>query len=183
MGKENRATLKTFFETGDKPTQAQFADLIDSLFALLDTNIVDKTITVNIQTFGTGAGGKILKGGNAVIQFNEFGLDDITISSDDGSFAAGGTMFNASNESSLYFDGQLGFTITAVAAVINFPGVGAIVIGDASPFPVTALMIVKANTTSLKNLQTFANNAAALAGGLIIDDTYKTATGELRIVV
>ncbi|MBN1185773.1 MAG: hypothetical protein JXB49_26055 [Bacteroidales bacterium] len=27
-----RATLKTWFETGDKPTQAQFAELIDSLF-------------------------------------------------------------------------------------------------------------------------------------------------------
>lgn len=27
-----RATLKSFFETGDKPTQAQFYDLIDSLF-------------------------------------------------------------------------------------------------------------------------------------------------------
>jgi hypothetical protein len=28
----SRALLKTYFETGDKPTQAQFASLIDSLF-------------------------------------------------------------------------------------------------------------------------------------------------------
>ena len=28
------ATLKTFFETGDKPTEAQFVDLIDTLSAL-----------------------------------------------------------------------------------------------------------------------------------------------------
>ena len=37
--------------------------------------------------------------------------------------------------------------------------------------------------TALFNLQTYANNAAAIAGGLVADDVYKTATGELRIVV
>ncbi len=33
-----RASLKAFFETGDKPTEAQFSDLIDSLFNLVDDN-------------------------------------------------------------------------------------------------------------------------------------------------
>lgn len=33
---QTRNTLKEFFETGDKPTQSQFADLIDSMFSLLD---------------------------------------------------------------------------------------------------------------------------------------------------
>ena len=28
-----KATLKTYFETGDQPTEAQFSDLIDSLQA------------------------------------------------------------------------------------------------------------------------------------------------------
>jgi hypothetical protein len=32
-------------------------------------------------------------------------------------------------------------------------------------------------------LQTFADNTAALAGGLVADDVYKVATGEVRIVV
>ncbi len=45
-----------------------------------------------------------------------------------------------------------------------------------------------ANTTvsglpKLTGLSTFADNAAALGGGLVADDVYKTATGELRIVV
>ena len=35
----------------------------------------------------------------------------------------------------------------------------------------------------LQGLSTYANNAAAIAGGLVADDVYKTATGELRIVV
>lgn len=33
------------------------------------------------------------------------------------------------------------------------------------------------------NIPTFANNAAALGGGLVVGDSYKTATGELRITV
>jgi hypothetical protein len=35
----------------------------------------------------------------------------------------------------------------------------------------------------LQSLPTYADNAAAIAGGLVADDVYKTATGELRIVV
>jgi len=36
---------------------------------------------------------------------------------------------------------------------------------------------------NLSNLGVYADNAAAVAGGLAVDDVYKTATGELRIVV
>lgn len=36
MAQLDRAALKAFFETGDKPTQTQFADLIDSLFNFID---------------------------------------------------------------------------------------------------------------------------------------------------
>ena len=42
---------------------------------------------------------------------------------------------------------------------------------------------VRANTLNLSGLSVYANNAAAVAGGLAVDDVYKTATGELRIVV
>lgn len=38
-------------------------------------------------------------------------------------------------------------------------------------------------TVRLQGLPTYANNAAAITGGLVADDVYKTATGELRIVV
>ena len=33
------------------------------------------------------------------------------------------------------------------------------------------------------SLSTYADNAAAVAGGLSVDDFYKTATGEVRVVV
>lgn len=39
------------------------------------------------------------------------------------------------------------------------------------------------NTLNLLNLPTYANNAAAVTGGLSVNDVYKTSTGELRIVV
>ena len=42
---DSRAVLKTFFETGDKPTAAQFADLIDSCFNLVDDSIAISEVT------------------------------------------------------------------------------------------------------------------------------------------
>ncbi len=43
--------------------------------------------------------------------------------------------------------------------------------------------VLKGGTMQLLSLGTFADNAAALAGGLALNDVYKTATGELRIVI
>ena len=37
-------------------------------------------------------------------------------------------------------------------------------------------------TINLRNLPTYADNAAAFLGGLAQDDLYKTNSGELRIV-
>lgn len=42
---------------------------------------------------------------------------------------------------------------------------------------------IRGSTLNLSNLGVYADNAAAVAGGLAVDDVYKTATGELRIVV
>lgn len=47
---DNRATLKAFFETGDIPTQAQFAALIDGLVSVVDADTITgiKTHDANI---------------------------------------------------------------------------------------------------------------------------------------
>ena len=42
---------------------------------------------------------------------------------------------------------------------------------------------LRATTITLTALPVYANNAAALAGGLGVDDVYRTSTGELRIVI
>ena len=39
MAKQNKTTLKGYFETGDKPSQAQYADLIDSKLNLSETGV------------------------------------------------------------------------------------------------------------------------------------------------
>lgn len=41
----------------------------------------------------------------------------------------------------------------------------------------------RATTITLTDLPTYADNASAISGGLAVNDVYKTATGELRIVV
>lgn len=44
MAQQTKTTLKSYFETGDKPTEQQFADLIDSLSGTLkDTNGIMST--------------------------------------------------------------------------------------------------------------------------------------------
>lgn len=42
---------------------------------------------------------------------------------------------------------------------------------------------IRAEALNLNGLSVYANNAAAIAGGLVENDVYKTSTGELRIVV
>ena len=42
---------------------------------------------------------------------------------------------------------------------------------------------LRATTITLTNLPVFADNTAALAGDLAVGDVYRTATGELRVVV
>jgi hypothetical protein len=45
MAQLGRAALKQFFETGDQPTQAQFEDLIDSIYNLTDDGAVTNPLT------------------------------------------------------------------------------------------------------------------------------------------
>lgn len=39
MAQQIRTILKTYFETGDVPTEAQFIDLIDSLFNIAESDV------------------------------------------------------------------------------------------------------------------------------------------------
>ena len=48
MAQQNRTTLKNYFQTGDKPSQTQYADLIDSNLNLQDTS--DQTMQGALRT-------------------------------------------------------------------------------------------------------------------------------------
>jgi hypothetical protein len=58
--------------------------------------------------------------------------------------------------------------------------------GDSLATILNSILTILLNTEggfSIPNLPVYADNAAAIAGGLTVNTVYKTATGELRIVV
>ena len=53
MAKVNKATLKSYFESGDIPNQSQYGDLIDSQFNLseVDQQIINGTLSASAGKF------------------------------------------------------------------------------------------------------------------------------------
>lgn len=86
MAVKTAAQLKVFFETGKKPTQEQFGDLIDTLFATSGVFLEFTSVTTSIQSDSligvlwtqvfsvTGAGGEMKTGG--VLTSSDF--DNVT---------------------------------------------------------------------------------------------------------
>lgn len=67
MTKQTKATLASYFETGSKPTQQQFADLIDSVLVPNSNSIVD--VSAGYIQFANGYG--IKDGdGSLIMEFN-----------------------------------------------------------------------------------------------------------------
>jgi len=54
MSSVSVATLKTYFNTGDKPTEANFIDVFDSMLNLADGGTVAGTTTFSAATINTG---------------------------------------------------------------------------------------------------------------------------------
>ncbi len=50
MAQQDRATLKTYFETGDKPTESEFADFVDSTQNIVDDGVAITEDSVNTLT-------------------------------------------------------------------------------------------------------------------------------------
>lgn len=167
---DSRTILKAFFETGDIPTEAQFASLIDSLLSLEDNSNLKNGLKIKSQTDGKfqliiddNESAITTDGDNFVKPFIIFKTTAID-------FEAGGTKlalnFNAAASLRSDFDQEL--------QLMSGNGRGIIILKDSG----SGLVRVK-----LDSLETFANNADAIAGGLELKEIYKTATGELRIVI
>ena len=56
-------------------------------------------------------------------------------------------------------------------------------IGASQIAPADGFRVQKSGTLHAPNLKVYATNAAAITGGLIVGDIYRTSTGELRIVI
>jgi hypothetical protein len=102
-------------------------------------------------------------------------------------FTASGDMeFNGGSDGVFNFNNNS----TAVNKSTNFIGAN-VGIGTSTPTDSlfvngTATIVGRVTINGLPKvtgLSVYANNAAAITGGLVVNDVYKTATGELRIVV
>ena len=61
---QTKVTLKTYFQTGDIPTEPQYADLIDSMVNLSGDNVGSMGITGDITASGNiSASGNIIATG------------------------------------------------------------------------------------------------------------------------
>ena len=74
MAKQYRTTLKNYFQTGDKPSQAQYADLIDSKVNLSESNTGDIELrgNINILEGNITASGNISASGNILADSGSF---------------------------------------------------------------------------------------------------------------
>lgn len=85
----NRATLKTFFETGDIPTESEFAEQIDSEANLADTNLfeADNTHDANI-ILKNGRVAKAFSGGGQ-LNLRDGGNNQVSLTPDNSAFLVG----------------------------------------------------------------------------------------------
>tara|TARA_R110002153_G_scaffold195138_1_gene348538 strand:+ start:36 stop:917 length:882 start_codon:yes stop_codon:yes gene_type:complete len=127
MSAETRSTLKSYFNTGDNPTEAEFIDLIDSGLNLTDGGTVAGATTfstgLNCNSHITASGnisssGTLIGGGlniNGTTTFNEGHITNVGVISvdviqadTDGSvelgFGIGGISFNASGGDKVTFN-------------------------------------------------------------------------------
>ena len=95
-----------------------------------------------------------------------------------------GVVYNPSNIISGYnmslIQAQFDALETALADALSRSGAGVNTMSANLDMNSNKLLNVSAIGSSLS---TYADNTAALAGGLVADDFYKTATGEVRVVV
>jgi|TARA_R100000081_G_scaffold91888_1_gene71417 hypothetical protein len=95
---EDKQTLKSFFESGDTPTQAQFAILIDSLLGIEEEIADNLTTDSNVQALSArqGVALKALVDAmglrvSSIEELNDTTLQDYLLSADLGGFLAGKT--------------------------------------------------------------------------------------------
>lgn len=80
MSEQTRTVLKTYFETGDIPTEAQFIDLIDSLVDIIDDGVLvggENGIIANPT--GTFAAATLLTKRNNNVTVGAIGNDSVKL--------------------------------------------------------------------------------------------------------
>ena len=164
--------------TSNFAVQAGVAYTLDSSYGLRRNSSAVTSIT------GGSTGQNIIDLNATFVQLNAIRLDrsnqDIvllrdaagTLAQRNGTAAQTFRVYNTFTDASNYERGFLRWSSNVFEVGPEAAGTG-----TARPMRITAA------TLKLPNLPTYADNTAALAGGLVAGDVYKTATGELRITV
>ena len=165
---DSRATLKAFFETGDIPTQAQFASLIDSLLSLEDDSNLKNGLKIKSAT-------------NGKLQFvyNDTGYE---ITTDGSSFAESGFIFQPSfvelatngETVGLFITGGLNENVrlrgNPTSVDPSFFAIG----DEANLFITRGLAITEKSLKQIALIPSFDDDADAGTGGLTTGDFYQT---------
>lgn len=165
---DNRATLKAFFETGDIPTQAQFAALIDGLLSLIDDSNLQNGLKIKSQTDG-----------KLQLVFNDTGLQMTT---DGGTFVEAVSLFlptfielSLKNETlGLFFSSSPNEVVKLRGNTLNNDLPVFAIADEADIFDSRGLFITEKTLKGLALIPSFDDDAAAGSGGLTKDDFYQT---------
>jgi hypothetical protein len=172
--------------SGSQPNNAVEIDLSSGSRANKRFTILSDWMTLNMFDDGTNGGVNIdTFGSSSLLQLNGEGSVELSNSynqeiliSDN---SAGNKTTSNSNKNSV-FVGTRNSTINS--GVVNSVVVGGSgITATASNTVYVPSLVANGAVITLSGLPTYADNAAAVAGGLAVNRVYKTATGELRIVV
>ena len=140
-----------------------------SYIQLLGGNIQDRNVEVSITNADFSAGSNLDMSNNHAILSNSGNNTTGALSIDSGEVTL---KQNVTNDSTKRI--EVGFEDPIGSAYLNFPA------KTAGTYTIaTTADILHINLDS----RVYANNAAAITGGLVAKDLYRTSTGELRIVV
>lgn len=106
---DSRVTLKAFFETGDIPTQIQFAALIDSLVSLVDADTITGEKTFDSDIFLSDT--RVIKAvsGGGQLNLREAGVDsNVGLTPDNGAFTQGFFFAETTSSSIGFSSGDVG---------------------------------------------------------------------------
>lgn len=165
MASQGRTILKSFFQTGDRPTEAQFADLIDSMFNLEDDDASDIAGGLGgASTLQDVLGNGNSAGGNAIADLaNPTNAQDAATKSwtetQLGSYLprAGGTMTGAFNQAQA--------TNLASASTVNIGAANGNVINITGTTTINAFDTIAAGAERILEFQgilTLTHNATSL---------------------
>lgn len=168
---DSRAVLKSFFETGDIPTQAEFASLIDSLLSLVNNSNLKNDILIKSETDG-----------KIQIKINDTGLEFTT---DGGAFSESDFIFTPDFIRLATKGKKVGIFITSgqfenivmrgnpSSVDPSFYAIG----DEASVLIPRGLAITEKTLKEFALIPSFDNDFAASAGGLTKGDFYQTTGG------